>query len=61
MSSAKGIENVGIRFVELVQHLLHRAFSECFRCLTISFLDCEPVLVNMLISFDYVLENQMKT
>jgi hypothetical protein len=52
---------VGIRFVELMQHLLYRAFSECLRYLTISFLDCEPVLVNMLISLENVLENQMKT
>jgi hypothetical protein len=61
MSSAQGIEHVGIRFVELMQHLLYRAFSECLRYLTISFLDCEPVLVNMLISLENVLENQMKT
>ena len=60
VSGAERIEHMSIRFVKLRQHLLHRAFSECFRGLAVCFLNCKPIFINMFVSLQYVLEDEMK-
>lgn len=60
MSGAHGVKHVCLRFVQLVQHLFYLAFSKCLGCFAVCFLNCEPVFVNMFVSLQDVLKNEMQ-